>query len=763
MNLFQELRQRRVFRITTGYVVGCWGLLQFLAFLESRMAISPHLVNLVGLGLLLLAPSVITLAWVHGKPGKDSWSRTSKIVVPANLIAVGLLLLIVFQGRDLGAVTETIAVEDENGTVTERVVPKNEYRRRVFAFYPDNLGPAEDAWATETLAYLLRLDANQDVFLDVVLPFQRPNSLRNAGSEDGHDLPRAKQRKLARDAHIGHFLSGSLQHRDGQWRLTTELNESETGKITSRRTVAAGDLFSLADAASRQLREDLGIPAAHLEENPDLPISEMTSADIQAVASHVRATLMINHFNDWEGALPHLEDAVRRDPQYALAQFDLFSVRQSLGDGPGSSTAIAAAMENLYRVPERLSFPIKAQYYYNEKEDPEKALAVVNMWARIYPDDVDAYQFQALFYFVQQDLPPTIAAYEKILTLDPSRVDVLADLADLHTQLGNFDEAERSLKRYVEIYPTRADGYEDLSDFYSTIGRMAEARDALAQAQLLDPENEDLALSLIDLNVKAGKYPESEKALADLLVTADTARDSLRLYGRQIMLASLKGRADDLAVRLESFHDALLKTQNPLQAHLIYSMAVPAISEVGRPHDALERLAAVRPLISPTYQDLVGVGEAWAYAELGRVEEAAASLAAATVVVEKFKFETFRSTLALIKGMIAEAGGDLDGAIPLYRQAMDQAIRIEPTFRIRLIRGLRLAGKRDEAWDILQECLKSDPVHPRYMLELAHLEKDRGNLEEAHRHLAIALAAWAEAAPEFPFAQEARRLADQIQ
>ena len=38
MNLLQELRQRRVFQITSAYVVGCWGLIQFFTFLENRMA-----------------------------------------------------------------------------------------------------------------------------------------------------------------------------------------------------------------------------------------------------------------------------------------------------------------------------------------------------------------------------------------------------------------------------------------------------------------------------------------------------------------------------------------------------------------------------------------------------------------------------------------------------------------------------------------------------------------------------------------------------
>jgi len=682
-----------------------------------------------------------------------------------SLICVALFVwpgFLVFSGGDLGAVTETIAVEDEYGAVIERTVPKNEYRRRVLVYYPENRGPEEDAWASETAAYLLTLDMSQDVFLDLVLPLSMATSMRDAGSEDGHGLLRPKQRKLARDAHIGHFLTGTIQRQDRQWRLTTELHESESGKVVSQRTTEAADLFTLADLVSRQLREDLGIPAAHLEESPDLPIAEMASSDIQAVASHVRAMLLVSHSNDWEGALPHLEDAVQRDPQYALAQFDLFSVRQSLGDEDGSSTAIAAAMENLYRVPERLGFMIKAQYYYNEKQDAEKALAVINMWTRIYPDDVTAYQFQALFYFVRQDLPQAIAAYEKILAIDPSRVSFLEDLADLHTQLGNLDEAEGYLKRYVEIYPTRFDGYEDLSDFYSTTGRMTDARDALAQAQLLDPENLDLTLSLIDLDIKAGKYAESEKALADLLVTAETTRDSMRLYSRQVNLAYLKGRPDDLIGRLESFYDAYFKVQNPLQANLVYSMMLPAVSEVGRPQVALERLAEIKSLIPETYKNLAGVAEAWIYAELGMVPEATASLASATVIVEKLKFETYRSSLSLVQGMITEADGDLAGAIPSYRDAMETAIRVEPAFRIRLIRALRLAGKNNESWDLLQESLKSDPAHPKYMLELAHLKQAKGDLDQAQKDLAVALTAWAEAGPQFLPAKDARQLAVQL-
>ena len=335
----------------------------------------------------------------------------------------------------------------------------------------------------------------------------------------------------------------------------------------------------------------------------------------------------------------------------------------------------------------------------------------------------------------------------------------MEELADLHTQLGNYDEAEDYLKRYVEVYPTRADGYEDLSDFYSSIGRLDDARDALAQAELLDPENWALTLSRVDLDVKTGKYDESQITLTSLLEQANTPRDRLRVYARRVNIALLRGREPELMENLDGFYEELLEIQNPLQANLTYSMALPAISQIGRPEVALERLAEVRASVPETYQGLVGVGEAWSYAEMGKVEEARASLAAAATIVEAFKFETFRPSLALVEGMIDEADGNLEAAIPHYRDASEKAIQLDPTYRIRYARALRLLGRNDEALAQIQESLKANPVHPSFQLELAHLARDRGDLDEAKEHLAVALEAWDQAGPAYLPAQDAQRLA----
>ena len=68
MNLFQELRRRRVLQYFSAYCVGGFGIVEFLGFLEGRMLFSPHVVNLIALTLLFLVPGIIILAWTQGRP-----------------------------------------------------------------------------------------------------------------------------------------------------------------------------------------------------------------------------------------------------------------------------------------------------------------------------------------------------------------------------------------------------------------------------------------------------------------------------------------------------------------------------------------------------------------------------------------------------------------------------------------------------------------------------------------------------------------------
>ncbi len=758
MDWIGEIRERRVPQFTISYLVGGFGLIQFLDFLEGRMQFSPHVVNLVGLGLLLLLPSILVLAWSLGRPGRDTLGGAQKVAIPANLLAAAVLLFAVFQGKELGAVTQTIEVQDEHGTITERVIPKNEFRKRLLGFYLESSLTEDDPWIRETVPTLLTSDLSQDLFLDVALPLSMPNAFRDAGYPDGHGVPRPLMRKMAVDNHFSQFCTGSVEREGQEWVVQLELHDAEKGRVMAERTYRNTDLFDLIDEASLQMRKDLGLPAAHLEDGIDVPVVEMASADLDAVRQHVAGAVMATHHNDWAGALPHLEESVRLDPQYAMAQFLLFATYQTLGQEDKSAEAMDMAMQNLYRVNERASYMIKSQYYYNIEKDMDKALAVLEMWTQLWPNDVAAYQQLALFRFVRQDLDGAIAAYEKILEIDPSAYNYLDNIASLQKQLKRYDQAEATLMRYVERFPARPDGYSDLADFYMDIGRFDDARAQLDEALLHDPGDLVLKGQIIKVDVKVGNFAAAEDALSAMMARELPVRRRALCHVLALDLARNRGQADAVATELDSLYACLAQFQQPLQLDIGYAMLVPALTMAGRPEAALARLDEIAARIPEGFRDLTGTGRAWALADLGRLDEARTQLEAARVMVDAYNFETFRTFLAQVGGVIAMGEGDTEGAARLFREALDRKIQEEPNLYPQLAEALRVGGDLKEASEVVEEGMKLFPAHARTRLEAARIALAQGKNDQAAAHLDKALEAWSVAAEDFEPAREARRL-----
>ncbi len=760
MSLVQELHRRRVPYIAGGYITAGMCVQQILIHFEERMVLSPHLVDLVLLCLVLLLPSVMLLAWVYGAPGKDHPGLMPKIVVPANLVACALLLGFLFHDRELGAVTETVKVEDEHGVVSERLVPKSEFRHRVYLFYPENTGLPDDDWTREAITFLLSIDMSQDIFVSTWMPTSLVASLQEVGSDDGHGLTRALQRKIARDHHIPHFLTGTISRRGDVWTFTTQLNESESGKASADRSFEAADLYTLADLASRQLREDLGIPSSHIEESKDLPVADLMSADLEAVQSYVKGQLTVSHHNDWAGAVPMFEDAVARDPRFALAQFGLYRVYHNLGRTQEATAAITAAVENLHQLPERRGFAIKTTYFYSEKQDPDMALAVLKHWNTVYPTDIGALNRLATYTYLRQDLPGAIAAYEKILEIDPSRVQYLAQIANMYFQLGDYDESERYFRRYAELFPNRSEGHMNLSQFYSATGDFERARTSLEHAQMLDPEELDLALTLVILNLKTGRYDESRRIIESRLSNAKTPVDRTKILANKLVLTVLIGQTDILIETLDLLYAAMSEIMAPNVRDVQFTMSLMVLWERGRPQEFLRRVEEFSSLLAPPDNKMVSFCKGIALAELGRIEDARKALAETVEYVDTFKVELLRPLLVYTDGYIAEAAGDLDSAVAGYRSLVEsQMFQKEAGGWFMLARALRKLDRHDEALEAIAVVFDLWPEYPLGHLEMARILNAQGDTDRAREHLQKAQNAWADADADFPPAVVARELA----
>ena len=761
MDLLQELRERRVLPYVSGYAVAGWGLVQVVAFLEERLLFSPHLVNLIGLALLLLLPSVAILAWCHGRPGADRWTRVEKVSIPVNLVAAAVLLVIVFTGKDLGAVVQRIEVRDENGTVTERTIPKSEFRRRAIIYYFDNQGDVGDDWLRQGLTMGLSIDIGQDAFLDLVHPVTQAAVLRREGFPDGLNIPAALQRKVARDIHCPQYVTGSFKRGADGLTLDLAFHETQSGKLKATRTVTNTDLFALIDEASLVTRRELGVPEAHLSTQGDLPVAEILTADLDAYRDFLEGIELAIHANDWAAAEAPLEAAVTADPTFAEALFMLYAVRSTLGDRAGASAAMAQVMANQYRMSERSQFQAKTIYYYNEEPDPQKLKAVLDMWERLYPNDVSAYQMRATFAIFQQDYDTAIRALETILEIDPSQYQVLAQLSDLFTEENRFDDAEAVLQRYADANPTELLSYTQLAELYLHFGRLEQARRTLEQAQVVEPGRTTTRCQLAKIDQRLGNYAAAEATVQDVLATATNDEDRLEALNVLASIYEDQGRCDLALGAAERWYELGLESINPAQLQVLKAMRLARLVLPAQADSVLQVMRDLRAVTAPPNERLVHGYEAAPLIYLGRLSEAEEGLADAVSLMEEYNVEVLRPRLLFYQAQLAVARGDTAGGLDLIQRAAE----LDPTNQ-RYQRYLGRLQRMNRQWDAaeatLQAALANSPGHPVPNLEMALLLAERGNPDQARPYLDKALATWQQADASHPGVIEARRLAERL-
>ena len=94
MRLIKELIHRRIPHIIGSYLIAGTSLILFGDWLVNRYTLPEYYTTLCLFGVIAIMPSVVILAYFHGAPGKDEWSKIEKIGVPVNIIFIFLVLLI---------------------------------------------------------------------------------------------------------------------------------------------------------------------------------------------------------------------------------------------------------------------------------------------------------------------------------------------------------------------------------------------------------------------------------------------------------------------------------------------------------------------------------------------------------------------------------------------------------------------------------------------------------------------------------------------
>jgi tetratricopeptide (TPR) repeat protein len=755
--VFGHLLERRVPQILGLYLGTSWVIVEFITLLVDRFALSPHLIELGMVVLGTLIPTVVLVAYYHGRPGRQEWAVAEKIGIPANFLVAAAVVFFVFSERPLGATTTFVTLETEAGETVEREVPRSEFRKRVLLFgFENQSGDSALDWMQLGLRIGLLLDLDQDAYLQVESQDRLQVNLERVGFPAGIGLDVPLMASLARELHQDHFVFGSFTDSGGELTVSVSLYETRRQRQVAEHTFVGSDALRLVDQMSVQLRRDLEVPERHIEDTADLPVAGIISESPEAFRHISRAIHEMISSNDWPAARDHLERSLAADPASVVALHELAVVYLVLNEREKADSLSQVALRYLYKLPENWQYDVRYFYYSNFEPDPDKRLRIAETKVRLFPDDLDGHLMLVQEYALRNQPDEVIAEYERILEIDPSQREYIREIGGVYYGKGELERALEYYDRYAEIAPDDYSAYRQLGVIYAAMGEHERARSYFEQALVLDPDNPWLMGDLAAAQFNLGNFEESlsgfEEAVSTATVPADRASAHSRLSDHYKLRGQLSRAIEQKQlewVESEKSHPAsLVFTESRLPSLGLFAMA-------GEQEQAFEMLRRAEEELSAPFNRSIPLGYLDVYLELGDADAAERALAEVEAWIEAEQAERRRDLVLNARGRIQALRGAYEEALDNYRRSLELAPANTYTKR-RIARCYRELGRLGEAETYLKQHLVTTPNNPHANYELALVYADMGDRVRALQHLRTALEVWSDADPAFKPAREAR-------
>ena len=578
--------------------------------------------------------------------------------------------------------------------------------------------------------------------------------MKEAGFPEGIGLPLTLRNKIAKELHKNYFVSGSFTKQEDEFLLKTSIYETERAKLIKESSFIGEDIFKLIDEISIKIKHDLQIPEYHIEEVKDLPVSEITTNSIRALELYMNGVRAMLFEQAWDDRFKYLEQSVEEDPAFAYVYFEMQILYGLSNQRKKREQAFQSLLEHLYKLPERVQYLFKSDYYHF-KEDPEKQLAVVKMMVDLSPEDIAGHRVLALLYTLRDQKEKALSEYMRILELDPEQYEVLLSIGSHYKQKGEFKEALKCDEQYAEQFPDDLKSFTVVGDLYRTLGDYEQAKSYYEKALLIEPEKLSVLQTLAGIESTLGNFQDAEKMYQDVLEISKTPQDKMSAYSALAAFYHKKGQVRKSLEYVDLFLTESEKVQTPFFVMLNRIEFMDRYIEIGQEQIAIDTVKEFEAQAKPPFDKIVPLAYLALYMELEDAEKAEKEIEGVEMFIQTFQLEMFRPLVFLAKGNIDELNGNYEEAILNYQKVLELA-PTDTMINKEIGRSYGKMKEFDKAEEHLQKVLKMFPFDPEVHYEIAVVYWDWGKKDRALEHLMIALDVWKEADPEFKPAIKAR-------
>src|SRR5437773_3013450 len=450
-NFFGELKRRNVYKVAVAYAVVGWLLIQVATQVFPFLDIPNWAIRLVILLTALGFPIALIIAWafeltpegIRRTEDADAAGQRSRggiwmaLVVIAAALSLGLFFLGRYSARNATPRPSETATAVSGKSiavlplVNESGDPKDEY--------------FSDGLSEELIAALAQISG-----LKVI---GRSSSFR---FKDRTEEPKTIGEKLG----VTTLLEGTVRKQGDRVRIVAELVNAADGIQLWTRTFdrQLKDIFAVQEEIARAVAESLKVTLLGGDAR-SVQGSAPSNAEAHNAYLQGHFYLVRRNVEDFRKAIGYYDQAIKLDPEYALAYAERGEAWTILGDLTGQ----------------------RPMAYPKARSDAEKAVSIAPALAEARA----ALGF--IRCFVDWKFADGLSELKRAKELSPTNPTANDLLARIIVDMGRFDEAERQARQAVELDPLSTVTHGNLARVLFYAGKLDEADAAARKAAELQP------------------------------------------------------------------------------------------------------------------------------------------------------------------------------------------------------------------------------------------------------------------------------------
>jgi eukaryotic-like serine/threonine-protein kinase len=337
-------------------------------------------------------------------------------------------------------------------------------------------------------------------------------------------------REVAETLDVATVLEGSVRRAGSRVRIVSQLIDIDSDRHLWSETYdrELTDIFAIQSDVAMQIASALETELSHEERRQ---IRREPTPDIEAYQLYLLGQHCIHR---WTGegvtqGIAHLEQAVARDPAYALAHAAMAKAYLDIGLGVVGSlppdVAFARARASTARALEldpglAEGHAVLGHLKYIHEFDWAGAEAELKLAIELNPNSAEAFDIYGLMLSAQERYDEALEAQRRAHELDPLAHRM--DLVTTNLRAGRYEEALRAVTQVLAVEPHLPLAHATLGWVHLLSGRPEEGIAALNRAVEISPDSTLYLAQLGQAYARVGRTDEARAILRKLEVLSRT-------------------------------------------------------------------------------------------------------------------------------------------------------------------------------------------------------------------------------------------------